>query len=108
MSDFKVNIDPRAVSFEVSMRPREGAVAQEGGLYAPADTEVAVTVCVGVTKESSVLDAVGKRHGRMVPIATFARPLADFIVDAKIRLGAQDAAEDQAAAKELRQGLSLV
>lgn len=106
--DFKVNIDLSATSLAVGTRQRPGSQANPDGTLNPADIEIAISLCVGCVKESSVLTAGGKRMGQMVPVATFYKPLAEFIADAKTQLGAQDAAADEKKAGELRAGLSLV
>lgn len=96
-----INIDPKAVAFTVNMRARAGTVPGPDGNVPEADVEICVSLCVGVTKQASVLTAQGRQQGQMVPVATFTRPLSEFLADARMALGA---AESEAPAA----GLSLV
>jgi len=84
---FNVNIDMAAAGFTVNMRPRPGAVPNADGKLEEADVEICVSICVGATRQASVLTADGKQRGQMVPVATFSRPLSDFIADARAALG---------------------
>jgi len=88
---FNVNIDMAAAGFTVNMRPRAGATPNADGRLAEEDIEICVSICVGATRQASVLTADGKQRGQMVPVATFARPLVDFIHDARVALGGFDA-----------------
>lgn len=85
---FNVNIDMAAVGFTVNMRPRPGATPNAEGKLEESDVEICVSICVGATRQASVLTADGKQRGQMVPVATFSRPLSDFIHDARVALGA--------------------